>query len=225
MRRGKLITFEGVDGAGKSTQAAALAAHLKRRGVDVVATREPGGAPVGEAVRRILLERPEELSDVGELLLFFAVRAEHVRGVVEPALAGGRWVVCDRFADASYAYQGGGRGIAAERIAVLESWVQDELRPHLTVLLDLPVEKGLARIASRPRFGGADRFEGERIDFFRRVREAYLERRRQSPEHYLLIDARRGAPEITRAIVAGLRAKPGAAAGRRPIPRTEAAGT
>ena len=223
---GRFIVFEGVDGAGKTTQVRAVAEALNGGGIEVVVTREPGGAPLGERLRELLLAPADEaITPDAELLLMFAARAEHLATRIRPALRRGAWVLCDRFTDASYAYQGGGRGIAAERIAVLESWVQEELRPDFTVLLDLPVEKGLARIASRPRFGGADRFEGERIDFFQRVREAYLERRRQSPEHYLLIDARRGAPEITRAIVAGLRAKPGAAAARRPIPRAEAAGT
>ena len=222
---GRFVAFEGLDGAGKTTQVRAVAEALRSDGLEVVVTREPGGTRLGERLRELLLAPADEaITPDAELLLMFAARAEHLAVRVRPALRRGAWVLCDRFTDASYAYQGGGRGIAAERIAVLESWVQDGLRPHLTVLLDLPVEKGLARIASRPRFGGADRFEGERLDFFQRVREAYLERRRQFPEDYLLIDARRGAPEITRAIVAGLRAKPGAAAGRRPIPRTEAAG-
>lgn len=196
MQRGKLITFEGVDGAGKSTQAAILAARLRRRGVDVVATREPGGAPVGEAVRRILLEQPEELSDVGELLLFFAVRAEHVHNVVEPALARGRWVVCDRFADASYAYQGGGRGIPRARIDTLVEWTLRDLAPDLTLLLDLPPE----RIGERLQARAPDHFEAEEEAFFRRVRNAYLDQAAREPARFEIIDALMSEAEVARRV-------------------------
>lgn len=198
MRRGKLITFEGVDGAGKSTQAAALARRLERRGVDVVATREPGGVPVGEAVRRILLEQPEGLSDVGELLLFFAVRAEHVRTVVEPALAGGRWVVCDRFADASYAYQGGGREIPRAWIDTLVEWTLCDLVPDLTLLLDLPPGRVHGRIGSR----APDNFEGEEEAFFRRVRDVYLERAARDPARFEIIDATLSEDDVARRVAA-----------------------
>lgn len=224
---GRFIVFEGVDGAGKTTQVRAVAEALNGEGIEVVATREPGGTRLGERLRELLLAPADEaITPDAELLLMFAARAEHLATRIRPALRRGAWVLCDRFTDASYAYQGGGRGIAAERIAVLESWVQEEFRPDFTVLLDLPVEKGLVRIASRPSFVGADRFEGERLDFFRRVQEAYLERQRRSPERYLVIDARRGAPEITRTIVGALRTAGGAAAlGRNPAARTRAAGT
>ncbi len=199
-RRGKLITFEGVDGAGKSTQAAALAARLERRGLDVVATREPGGVPVGEAVRRILLEQREGLSDVGELLLFFAVRAEHVRTVVKPALAGGRWVVCDRFADASYAYQGGGRGIPRAWIDTLVEWTLCDLVPDLTLLLDLPPGRVHGRLGSR----APDNFEGEEETFFRRVRDAYLERAARDPARFEVIDATMGEEVVARQVAAAV---------------------
>ena len=223
---GRFVAFEGLDGAGKTTQVRAVAEALRGDGIEVVVTREPGGTPLGERLREVLLAPADEaITPDAELLLMFAARAEHLAARIRPALRRGAFVLCDRFTDASYAYQGGGRGIAAERIAVLESWVQDQLRPHLTVLLDLPVETGLARTASRLTSGAADRFECERIDFFRRVREAHLERQRRSPERYLVIDARRGAPEITRTIAAALRAKPDAAAGRRPARRAGAAGT
>ena len=195
-RRGKLITFEGTDGAGKSTQAAALATRLGRCGVDVVATREPGGVPVGEAVRRILLGQSEELSDVGELLLFFAVRAEHVRSVVEPALARGQWVVCDRFADASYAYQGGGRGIPRAWIDTLVGWTLRDLAPDLTLLLDLPPERIRERLSTRAH----DHFEAEEEAFFQRVRDAYLEQAARTPARFEVIDALMGEDEVARRV-------------------------
>ena len=231
---GRFVAFEGVDGAGKTTQVRAVAEALRDGALSggaevVVTTREPGGTPLGERLREVLLAPADEaIIPDAELLLMFAARAEHLEVRIRPALRRGAWVLCDRFTDASYAYQGGGRGIAAERIAVLESWVQEDLRPHLTVLLDLPVEGGRARIASRPLFSGADRFEREQLDFFRRVRDAYLERRRQAPDRYLLIDARLDASEITRTIVEALRAQQGAAPAA-PVQvsaaRTRAAGT
>ena len=198
--RGKLITFEGVDGAGKSTQAAALVARLKRRGLDVIATREPGGVPVGEAVRRILLEQPQGLSDVGELLLFFAVRAEHVRSVIEPALAAGRWVVCDRFADASYAYQGGGRGIPHARIDTLVEWTLRGLAPDLTLLLDLPPERIHDRLGGRD----PDNFEAEEKAFFHRVRGVYLERAARDPARFEIIDAALQEERVARRVAAAV---------------------
>ena len=202
---GRLVTFEGVDGAGKTTQVEAVTAALRERGFDVVATREPGGTRLGDRLREILLAPDEApITPDAELLLLFAARAEHIATRIRPALARGAWVLCDRFTDASYAYQGGGRGIAARRIAALESWVQGDLRPDRTVVLDLPVVKGLARVSGRLFREAPDRFERERIDFFERVRGAYRDRHRQDPERYLLIDAA-GEPErITRQVVEAL---------------------
>ena len=210
---GRFIAFEGVDGAGKTTQVRAVAEALRCRGLDVEETREPGGTRLGERLREILLApEGERITPDAELLLMFAARAEHVATRIRPALERGAWVLCDRFTDASYAYQGGGRGIAAERVAVLESWVQGTLRPHLTVLLDIPVEKRLARISGRLFGEGPDRFEREHLEFYQRVRRTYLERQRQNPGHYLLIDAGVEAQEITRRIVEALDPKRSAAA-------------
>ena len=200
---GRFVTFEGLDGAGKTTQVRAVAEALRARGVEVATTREPGGTRLGERLREILLGDERIVPDA-ELLLLFAARADHVETRIRPALDRGAWVLCDRFTDASYAYQGGGRGIPAERISVLESWVQRDLRPDLTIFLDLPVEASLARISGglfrRPR----DRFERERVEFFERVRAAYLEQCRRRPDRYRVIDAGRGAPEVTRAILEAL---------------------
>ncbi len=188
-RRGRLVTLEGIEGAGKSTLAADLGAWLEARGVALVRTREPGGTALGEAVRALLLEPGgEAMSADAELLLMFAARSEHLARVIRPALAAGRWVLCDRFTDASYAYQGGGRGIAARRIAVLERWTQGRLRPDLTLLLDLEPALGLARARGR---GASDRFEREAGAFFARTRQAYLERAAARPSRYAVIDASR----------------------------------
>jgi dTMP kinase len=187
---GRFITVDGGEGAGKTTQLAFMRDYLTETGKRIVMTREPGGTPLGEEIRSLLLShRDGGMGDDAELLLVFAARAEHVQRVIRPALARGDWVLCDRFSDASYAYQGGGRGIAAERIAALERWVLDGLRPDLTLLFDLPVEQGLAR---RGRHDPLDRFESEQRDFLRRVRQAYLERSRSDPKRYRLIDATRG---------------------------------
>lgn len=230
---GRFVVFEGLDGAGKSTQVRAVAAALRAAGREVAATREPGGTRLGERLREILLTpedgpvtleaelllfaartdppAPEDgaaITPEAELLLLFAARAEHLARVIRPALARGAWVLCDRFTDASYAYQGGGRGLAEERIAALETWVQGGLRPDLTVILDLPVERGLARAAPEPLFAGAarDRFEREHFTFFERVRAAYLERRRRAPERYLLVDAERAPGDVTREVLEALEA-------------------
>ena len=185
-RRGRFITLEGVEGAGKSTQLVALMEELSRRGVDALATREPGGTPAAEAIRSLLLDPAHRcLGKNAEALLVFAARAEHIEKVIGPALERGTWVVSDRFTDASYAYQGAGRKIASRRIAVLEEWVQGGLRPDLTLVLDLPVSEGRARIHKRR----ADRFEQEDDAFFERVRAAYLERARAAPERYCIVDA------------------------------------
>lgn len=185
---GMFITFEGIEGVGKSTQLALLATALTNLGHDVLSTREPGGTPAGEAIRDILLHRDHvSLSDDTELLLMFAARAQHLAAVVRPALAAGRIVLCDRFTDATWAYQGGGRGIPAPRIACLEEWVQQGLRPHVTLLLDAPVDTGMTR--ARGRGNGGDRFEREQVEFFQRVRAAYQRIAAQEPGRVAVIDA------------------------------------
>ena len=186
--KGVFITVEGGEGAGKSTNLEFIRHTLSAAGKPVVVTREPGGTPVGERVRDILLDTGSDMAAETELLLMFAARAEHLQRVIEPALAAGQWVLCDRFTDASYAYQGGGRGLDRERIAVLEQWVQNGLQPDLTLLLDLPVAQGMGRAGER---GAADRFEQEQAAFFERVREAYRQRATEAPERFRIIDAGR----------------------------------
>ncbi len=184
---GLFITLEGPEGAGKSTNREFLAERLTRAGCEVVLTREPGGTPLAERIRELLLEpSAEPMGADTELLLVFAARAQHLARVIRPALAAGKVVLCDRFTDATYAYQGGGRGLSLERIALLEEFVQGGLRPDLTLVFDLPVEVGLARAAARGRL---DRFEQEGRQFFEAVRQAYLARAAQSPARYRLLDA------------------------------------
>jgi dTMP kinase len=202
MQRGAFITLEGIEGAGKSTQLGALRDFLQARNIVVQCTREPGGTPLGERLRSILLDPATgSITPEAELLLIFSARAEHLARVVKPALASGNWVVCDRFTDASYAYQGGGRGLGSERVAVLETWLQGDLRPDLTILLDLPAEMGLSRSADR---GQLDRMEQEQIEFFARVRRAYLEQSERAPSRYLVIDARQSVAEVSAAIASGV---------------------
>lgn len=199
---GRFITIEGIEGAGKSTQLDTVRRRLDEAGIGVVVTREPGGTPIGEAVRGLLLDPENRGMDPDtELLLMFAARAEHVSKVIRPALEAGRWVLSDRFTDATFAYQGGGRGVAAERIAALETWVQGDLRPDLTLLLDLPVEAGLARIAGR---GHPDRFEREERAFFQRIRDNYLVRARAEPERFHRIDAAAPVEEVSAAVRAAV---------------------
>jgi len=184
---GKLITLEGGEGAGKSTVLAAVRELLVARDIDVVVTREPGGTPVGEAIRAVLLDpRHQGLNAETELLLMFAARAQLVREVLQPALAAGRWVLSDRFTDASYAYQGGGRGQPETRIADLEHWAAAGVTPDLTLLLDLPVADGLKRANGR---GAADRIEMENAEFFERVRATYRARAAAQPARFRVIDA------------------------------------
>ncbi|AMK30146.1 dTMP kinase [Pseudomonas mosselii] len=195
---GLFITLEGPEGAGKSTNRDYLAARLREQGVDVVMTREPGGTPLAERIRELLLAPSEERMAVDtELLLMFAARAQHLAEVIRPALARGAVVLCDRFTDATYAYQGGGRGLPVERIAILEAFVQGELRPDLTLVFDLPVEVGLARAAARGRL---DRFEQEGQAFFEAVRQAYLQRAGQQPQRYRLLDAAQPLSAVQQAI-------------------------
>ena len=185
--KGKFITVEGIEGVGKTTNIGFIHQQLQAAGRDVVLTREPGGTPLGEAVRGLLLDPAYTgMDSTCELQLMFAARAEHLAKVVWPALEKGQWVLCDRFTDATYAYQGGGRGIDTSVIARLEELVQGDFRPDLTLLLDVPVEIGLARAGKR---GALDRFEQEKVEFFERVRSAYLELARRYPERYRVIDA------------------------------------
>jgi len=176
---GKLISLEGVDGAGKTTHLEYLCDYLVKRQVTVLTTREPGGTHVGEQLRSILLDAAEPIAPLTELLLMFAARAEHIQKVIRPALLAGTWVLCDRFTDATYAYQGGGRGIDSQHIEALEQMTQGSLRPDLTFLLDLPVEVGLRRRRGLDR--SQDRFESQDLEFKQRVRLAYLERSETKP--------------------------------------------
>ena len=205
---GRFITFEGCQGVGKTTQVARAADWLRARGLDVVVTREPGGTPRAEALRRLLLERDgEPMPEACELLLMFAARSSHLANLVRPALERWTWVVCDRFTDATYAYQGGGRGVPEATIASLATLVHGGFEPELTVLLDAPVEVGMARARLRNGHGGPDRFETERGEFFERVRAAYLERARREPARIRVVDATADADSVARrieALLAGL---------------------
>ena len=185
--RGLFITVEGGEGVGKSTNIAFLEQQLRDRGVDLLVTREPGGSKLGEALRQLLLDVSDESVDpMAELLMMFAARAQHIKTRIEPALAAGRWVLCDRFTDATYAYQCGGRGIARSAVAVLEELVQEQLRPDCTLLLDAPVSIGMARARER---GQLDRFEQEELAFFERVRATYIDLAENSSGRYRIIDA------------------------------------
>lgn len=195
--RGKFITVEGVDGAGKSSFLPSIEQRMRNAGHDVLCTREPGGTPVGEQLRQLLLHG--DVSPVSEVLLMFAARREHLEQVIRPALDAGRWVLCDRFTDATYAYQGAGRRIPLQHIAALEDWIQEGLQPDLTILFDLPVE------VARARSSGArnpDRFESEQLEFFVRVRDAYLDRARASSGRFAIIDASRTMADVESQIAA-----------------------
>jgi dTMP kinase len=185
--RGRFITLEGVEGVGKSTHLEFLASYLRNHGINVLVTREPGGTPAADEIRKLLLtNRTEPFQPMAELLLMFAARALHVENVIRPALTAGTWVICDRFTDASYAYQGGGRGIAARHIELLERMVLKGLRPDLTVLLDTRVEIGMSRAKLR---GSLDRFEQEKDAFFKRVRKVYLTRAHHDPRRIKVVNA------------------------------------
>ena len=184
---GKFITIEGSEGVGKSSNIAFIENYLLDAGKDVLLTREPGGTELGESIRKLLLDaKNTAMCSDTELLLMFAARAQHLDEVIRPALAVGKWVICDRFTDATYAYQGGGRGIDKSRIATLEHWVQNELQPDITVLLDMPVAVGLERASKR---SAPDRFEQEKLAFFERVRSTYLLRARKHAERFRIVDA------------------------------------
>ena len=189
--KSKFITLEGIDGAGKSTHLNWLADRLRGDGHEVLVTREPGGTPLGESLRELLLHQAMHLET--EALLMFAARREHLDKVILPTLAQGTWVISDRFTDASFAYQGGGRGLDERRLATLEQWVQQDFQPDLTLLFDVPLEVSRQRLAVSRTL---DRFEQEKQDFFQRVREAYLKRAAQFPERIKVIDSSRTVPEI-----------------------------
>ena len=187
METGKFITVEGIEGVGKSTNVGFLRDAIEKRGIDVLTTREPGGTPMAERIREMLIEHGDEpVPDITELLLMFASRSLHVNNVIQPALAAGTWVICDRFTDASRAYQGGGRGFPQMDINRLAEWVHSDLRPNLTILLDAPVATGMSRAGRR---GSPDRIEIERVDFFERVRECYLSLAEAEPEQFVVVDA------------------------------------
>lgn len=195
---GLFIVFEGGEGSGKTTNLAYFIDRLNAKGIDLIATREPGGTAMAEEIREVLLSpRDEQVSPDAELLLMFAARAQHLAAKIKPALADGQWVICDRFTDATYAYQGGGRELGFDKIAQLETLVQGDLRPDLTVLLDVPLEVGMARAAQR---GELDRMEQESQAFFERVRSTYLTRAEQSPERYRIIDASGDLDSVQRQI-------------------------
>jgi dTMP kinase len=194
--RGRFISFEGIDGAGKSTQHAWLVDFLRRQGKTVVATREPGGTPLGEKLRALLLAEPMHLET--EALLMFAARRENVAQVIEPALARGEWVVCDRFVDASFAYQGGGRGLSWDKLQGLSDWVLGALQPDLTLIFDAPVEVAQKRLHAAT--ANPDRFEQEQAAFFERVRAAYLRIAAENPQRVRLVDATQTPENINKVL-------------------------
>ncbi len=205
---GKFVTLEGIEGVGKSTQVARLSAALQGKGVAHVVTREPGGTALAETIRDVVLTaRDEALPATAELLLMFAARAVHIKNLVEPNLRAGRWVICDRFTDATYAYQGGGRGVPTGQIRELEAMVQGALRPDLTVLLDAPVANALARARTRNAGAAEDRFEREKSEFFERVRSAYLARAAADPTRVAVVDATRPVDEVGASILGLLGAR------------------
>ena len=191
---GKFITVEGIEGVGKSSNIDFLSDLVEREGYEIVRTREPGGTPMAERIRNLLLEHGEEaLPDTAEMLLFFAARALHVNNRIRPALDAGKWVVCDRFTDASRAYQGDGRGLDLDRINTLAEWVQDGLEPDVTLLLDAPADIGMKRAKKR---GATDRLESEKITFYERVREGYLRLAREEPKRFVIIDASQALDQV-----------------------------
>lgn len=201
MEKGKFITIDGIEGAGKSTQIDFICDYFRNKNINVVLTREPGGTELGEKIRDLLLNPSEKMHPDTELMLMFAARNEHIQHKILPALAAGDWVLSDRFTDASYAYQGGGRGLAVNRIAELEKWVLQDFVPDMTLLLDVPVDVGMLRVESR---GKKDRIELENLDFFNRVRQAYINRSVQFPKRIKLIDASKTSTQTAEQIKAVL---------------------
>lgn len=202
MNQGRFITVEGTEGVGKSTNLAFIRQWLEARGQQVLVTREPGGTPLAEDIRTLLLSpREEPVTPMTELLMIFAARAQHLEQVVKPALARGTWVLCDRFTDSTYAYQGGGRGFDQQVIAQLEDLVQGELRPDLTLVLDIDVKEGLSRASQR---SDPDRFEGETLAFFERVRRVYRGLAERAPERYAVVDAGQPLADVQRELADAL---------------------
>lgn len=198
MKKGLFITLEGIEGAGKSTATEFLAEYLRKAKIHFILTREPGGTEIAEKIRRVILDHyQEKMHPDTEMLLYFAGRAQHLNQVITPALERGEWVICDRFTDATYAYQGGGRGLSSERIALLEQWVQGDLRPDYTLLFDVAVSTGLCRI-KKNRY--LDRIEKEEEFFFEKVRSCYLERARKEPKRFYLINADKDIIEVSRQV-------------------------
>jgi len=194
VRRGMFITIEGTEGVGKSTNMDFIAQRLESAGIDVQCSREPGGTPLAERIREMLLQHGDEpLPDIAELLLFFAARSLHVENAIRPALKRGTWVLCDRFSDASRAYQGAGRGLDLARIETLADWVHGDLNPDLTILLDAPEDVGMGRAAKR---GAADRLESEKLSFYARVRAHYLALAAAEPERFVVVDATRSLGDV-----------------------------
>lgn len=207
--RGKFITLEGGEGAGKTTSRTYISEFLRQQKIAALETREPGGTEVSEAIRNVLLDTalPSMHADT-ELLLMFAARNEHLKKKIIPALQAGTWVICDRFTDATYTYQGYGRALDQQRIATLETWVQDSLRPDYTLLFDIDVATGMQRVKNRSELLSMtkDRFEQEKVDFFERVRSGYLKRAQQYPDQYRIIDAAQDLPQVQRQLVIILQA-------------------
>ncbi|MEQ1544140.1 dTMP kinase [Methyloglobulus sp.] len=202
--KGKFITLEGGEGVGKTTNVPFIKDYLLSQNIPVVVTREPGGTQLAEKIRGLLLHSDgEEVTAHAEILLMFAARAQHLKYVIKPALAQGHWVLCDRFTDATYAYQGGGRSTPLEAIQWLENFVQDDLRPDLTLLLDVPIETGMAR--AKNRGGQLDRFESEHVHFFTQVRQVYLQQAQQYPERIKIIKADQALADVQKAIVENLK--------------------
>ena len=202
-RTGRFITLEGIDGAGKSTHVPWIAARIEEAGHAIVATREPGGTPLGESLRSLILREP--MTHDSEALLMFATRREHLDRVIRPALARGDWVLCDRFTDATYAYQGGGHGVDRARIRELEQWIHGDCQPDLTLLFDVPTPVSRARLDEAQAAGRTlDKFEREAGAFFERVRGAYLERARDDPRRFRVIDSTRPLPEVREALATHL---------------------
>lgn len=203
MYKGKFITIEGSEGAGKSTNIRFVQNYLTEKNIDFISTREPGGTPIAEKIRDLLLDKANtDLCSDTELLLMFAARAQHLNELIIPALKAGKWVLSDRFTDASYAYQGGGRGLSMNKIAQLEQFVQGDLRPDATILLDIPVEKGMERVRNR---GETDRFEQETLSFFNRIRDAYLLLAKENPQRFHIIDTQPTIPEVESQLVSVLK--------------------
>ena len=191
----KFITLEGMDGAGKSTHIPSIIEMLKARGREVVSTREPGGTPLGERLRELLLH--EAMHAETETLLMFAARREHIANVIAPALQRGAYVLSDRFTDATFAYQSGAKGVSANKVEILEQWVQEDLQPDITLLFDVPVEVSIARLAGAR---SPDKFERESADFFTRIRNAYLERASRNPQRFRVIDGSKSLEEVAKAV-------------------------